>query len=517
MTLSALVSTTEFPAMARFQNALLWSFATTGGRQGINALLTFTLAAILGPEAFGTVAMASIFVRFIQMFLEQGLGPAIVQRQQLEEAHKNSAFWMVVGLSFVLVSLGVGLSRWWAGVNDLPELAEVISVLSLLIPLEALTVVQQALLRRHMEFKKLALRANVSVLCGGAVGLTLAFNGYGVWALVAQHLTTSATGVLLLWAVCDWRPSFRFSRSAASDLISFSSGAFLGRIAIFVNNRSDALLMGIFFGPVAVGLYRLADRLMGLLVDLSSRSIQAVALPEFSRLQSDPTALAASALRCLRISATIAIVPLAVMAASSHELMQIVGEKWAEAALPLSLLCGVGMVRAVTLITGPIMRALGRPYAHALFMWAHAIPSAAAFWAVASWLQTSEVPEQAAGIALSRVLLFALLFLPINCWIVVRMVSLSFGSLASAVAPAVAAGAIGAGVALGLHNMSLTPLLGIPTSIVGVVVPGFVAIIALAALDRRFRQQVLQRVQKFRARRDDVNIGSLHTPTRDRE
>jgi len=504
--------------MARFQNALFWSFATTGGRQGINALLAFTLAAMLGPEAFGTVAMASIFVHFIQLFLEQGLGPAIVQREQLEDAHKNSAFWMVVGMSVVLVSLGIGLSRWWAGVNDLPELAQVISILSLLIPLEALTVVQQALLRRGMEFKKLALRANVSVLCGGAVGLVLAFRDFGVWALVAQHITTSATGVLLLWAVSDWRPSFRFSRSAASDLIGFSSGAFLGRIAIFVNNRSDALLMGIFFGPVAVGLYRLADRLMGLLVDLSSRSIQAVALPEFSRLQSDPAALAASALRCLRTSATIAIVPLAVMAASSHELMQLVGDKWADAALPLSLLCGVGVVRSVTLITGPTMRALGRPYAHALFMWAHALPSAAAFWAVASWLQTSAVPEQAAGIALSRLLLFAVIFLPINVLIVLRMLSFSFGDLISAVAPAIAAGAIGAGVAFGLHNMAFSP--GISPSLVLIAVPGIAgitAIIAVVALDRRFRQQVLQRVQKFRARRVDATIGSLHTSTRDRE
>jgi PST family polysaccharide transporter len=499
--------------MARFHIALLWSFVTTGGRQGINAILTFVLAAILGPEAFGVVAMASIYVYFIQMFLEQGLGPAIVQREHLEGAHKDAAFWMVVALAGFLVSLSVALSGWWAEVNTLPELAQVISVLSLLIPLEALTVVQQALLRRNMEFKKLALRANVSVLVGGTVGLAMAFFDYGVWALVAQHLTTAAAGVVLLWAVSDWRPGFSFSRRAATDLIGFSSGAFLGRIGIFVNNRSDALLMGIFFGPVAVGLYRLADRLMGLLVDLSSRSIQAVALPEFSRLQSQPRALANSADRCLRTSARIAIPPLAVMAASSIEIMSLVGEEWAAAALPLCLLCVVGIVRSVTLITGPIMRAMGRPYAHAILMWCHALPSAGAFWAVAVWLENAPVPEQAAGIALSRAALFALVFLPVNAWIVLWMVELSPGRLLAALAPSAGAGAIGGGIAWALHSgaHAVTASLGLPSVVVAVAVPalgGISAVLALLAFDPRLRTQLLKRWQKLGRRRSDPGLAS---------
>jgi O-antigen/teichoic acid export membrane protein len=512
----------ESPRTSRFHIALLWSFVTTGGRQGINALLTFALAAILGPEAFGTVAMASIYVHFVQMFIEQGLGPAIIQRENLSDAHKNSAFWMVMGLGLILVSLSVGFSGWWAGVNDLPELALVISILSILIPLESLTVVQQALLRREMEFKKLALRANLSVLLGGTVGLTLAFRGFGIWALVAQHLVTSATGVLILWTVSDWRPGFRFSRDAASELIGFSSGAFLGRIAIFANNRSDALLMGIFFGPVAVGLYRLADRLMGLLVDLSSRSIQAVALPEFSRLQSQPEALAKSAYRCLRTSATIAIAPLAVMAASSNELMSLVGEDWAGAAVPLLLLCVVGMVRSVSLITGPIMRALGRPYAHALFMWCHAIPSALMFWAVAVWFQTAEAPEQAAGIALSRAALFGLIFLPVNALIVTRMVDLSFGRLISAVAPSAGAGAIGGGLSWFAHSNvhSVLSTLPLPSLIPNLGVPalgGFAAVMTLLALDRKLRTQVLQRVQRLGGRRSDSALTGPETEPGDLE
>ena len=392
-----------------------------------------------------------------------------------------------------------------------------------MIPLESLVVVQQALLRRDMEFKKLALRANVSVLVGGSVGLTLAFQGYGVWALVAQHLMTSAAGVVLLWAVSDWRPGFRFSRTAARDLIGFSSGAFLGRIAIFVNNRSDALLMGIFFGPVAVGLYRLADRLMGILVDLSSHSIQAVALPEFSRLQSDPEALKASARRCLKTSATIAIAPLAVMAASSQEIMALVGEKWADAALPLALLCVVGMVRSLALITGPIMRALGRPYAHALFMWCHALPSALAFWAVAVWLSEAPVPEQAAGIALSRAALFSLVFLPVNAAIVLRMVKLSPGTLIGAVAPALGAGLIGGGFTWGLHlaalsssnpSSCLSMLAALPEVVIHAGVPalgGSAAILALLTLDRALRTRLLQRVQKLRGRRADSLSGPIDT------
>jgi len=489
-------------------HALLWALAMMGGQQGLAALVTFVLAGLLGPEAFGLVAMASIYVAFVQLFLEQGLGPAIIQRPELEDRHLDAAFWMVMALGAVLLTVSLAFSEWWAGVNAVPELARVIRWLSLQIPLFALTVVQIALLRRRMDFKVLALRSNVSVASGGVAGLSLAFAGYGVWALVAQHLVQNAVGAVLLWAVSDWRPRLRFERQAARDLLGFSSGAFLGRIGIFVGDRADALLIGLFFGPTAVGLYRLADRLMRLFVDLSTRVLQQVALPEFSRLQAERERLLRSLQNLLRTSASTAIPPLVVVAASSAQLTAFLGERWEPAATTLSILCGVGIVRALTVVTGPIMRALGRPHAHAAFVWSHALPSALTFWAVAVWIGEAAPADQAAGIAISRSVLYVALFLPINVWIVRSFTGLRFARLAGAAGPAFAGALVGGVMAWAaglpawpawlpvLVQRTLPPLVG-----------GAAAATCVIALDADFRERLLRLLARATGGRLGAAVG----------
>ena len=143
--------------------AVKWAYIMNGGQSGLTALFTFVLASVLGPRDFGTVAMALVYLALIQVFLEQGLVATLIQRKDLRDDHLDSVFWMGLSLSLLLMGLSVGLSRWWAGVNHLPELALVISALSLLLPIEALDMVQRAILQREMDFKSLSVRENLVV------------------------------------------------------------------------------------------------------------------------------------------------------------------------------------------------------------------------------------------------------------------------------------------------------------------------------------------------------------------
>ena len=183
----------------------------------------------------------------------------------------------------VLAAVGFALSGWWAGVNDTPELEDVLRVLSLSIVVSGLGIVQEAYLQRNLQFRKLAIRTNVAALAGGVAGLVLALTGAGVWSLVAQHMTSRCMSLVLLWAVSDWRPRFRFSRSHARDIVGFTTGVFVANIGGFVNRRSDILLMGLFFGPTVVGIYRLADRFVDALIELTMRPVGLVSLAHFSR------------------------------------------------------------------------------------------------------------------------------------------------------------------------------------------------------------------------------------------
>ena len=124
----------------------------------MTTVLTFVLAGMLGPRAFGLIAMALVFVGFVEMLLQQGLMPAIVQRKELRAEHADTAFWCVCAAALVLTAVLAVAAPFWGALNGVPELTAVVWALAPLVPIQALVVVQEALLRRDLEFKSLALR-----------------------------------------------------------------------------------------------------------------------------------------------------------------------------------------------------------------------------------------------------------------------------------------------------------------------------------------------------------------------
>jgi PST family polysaccharide transporter len=299
----------------KFRSAVKWALVMNWGTQGIAALVTFVLAAILGPKDYGLVAMAMLYISFIQMFLAQGLAAAIVQRKDLEEEHLDSVFWVTMLGGVVFCGISIALSGWWERVQlDAPGLARVIQALSVILIIRGLTIVQEAMLRRTMSFKKLAIRSNIAALVGGCVGVGMALNGFGVWSLVVQELVTSTCEVVLLWSVGTWRPRFRFSTRNLREVLGFSMHVFVAQLGTFVQRRSDALIIGLFFGPVAVGLYRLADRLINLVIEIATRPFTVVALPHFSRYQDDPDGLRNGVIKCIK-STTLVTLPLMALVA----------------------------------------------------------------------------------------------------------------------------------------------------------------------------------------------------------
>src|SRR5579872_5888503 len=113
-------------AQRSFLNSIKWAYAANWGERGFSALFMFILAALLGPRDFGVISIALTQILFLQMFLDQGLAAALIQRKDLEQEHLDAVFWMDLALSLVLVSLSVVFSGWWARLNHAPEAAPVI-------------------------------------------------------------------------------------------------------------------------------------------------------------------------------------------------------------------------------------------------------------------------------------------------------------------------------------------------------------------------------------------------------
>ena len=483
------------PPRRSFGHALKWAMVMNSGTRGIATAVTFLLAALLGPADFGLVAVALIYIAFVRMLLEQGFITAIIQREQLDPEHLDSAFWLNVAWCLILACVSFLTAGWWANVNNMPELEDVIHVLSILIVVEGLGIVQHALMERQLDFKRLALRSNLSVLLGGAAGVPLALAGAGVWALVAQQLVLETTLLVMMWLLNPWRPGLRFSRLHARELIGFSVSVFAANLAGFVNRRADALLMGIFWGPVAVGLYRLADRLVDVLLEVTMRPVGLVSLPILSRLQDDPEKLREAVAKCLRTTLLIAVPVLLVVLAASDEIVAVLGTDWEQAGIALQFLCLVGIGKAISFFTGPVLFAANRPRFRAIMLWALAAVSTAVVVVVGELTRDSSVDDQVLGMSSSRAALFLFVLVPVNLAIVSHMTGLRLRTLLPAVPGPVLSGVAAIAVAVGLRAAGageLRPLLAL------VVVGGGAAVTAAAVLlalepDLRARLRALTR------------------------
>lgn len=474
-----------------FGGALRWAFVMNWGQQGIQSLITLVLAAILGPEAFGLIAMALVYLGFFQLFLGLGLSGALIQRSDLSEAHLDTAFWLVMTSTALVVACSVWAAQPWSELNRTPELAWVILGLAPSLAFRGLAYVHQAHFQKRMDFRSLAVRSNASVAVGGSVGLVMAFTGYGVWSLVAQQLLTTFVEALLLWALSPWRPRLRFSARLARDLSGFSSRVLLSRFGLYAQKRSDAVILGYFFGPVPLALYRMGERLVDLVIELATRPVAVVALPNFARLQDDPEALRRSTLETLKTSAVFGIPALAGLAVVAEPVMTVLGEEWAQAAPVLQILCMLGALRTLTLFTGSLIQAVGRPGLLAAMQWGLAAVNIAAFTAVGLWLADSGVEAQIAGIAIARTAAYGLLFAPLSLWLLLRFSGNRVGGLLAAVATA-ALGALAAALAAGAAQRVLARWEVDPWLALGVQVAlgAAAGLGALYACDADFRRQL---------------------------
>jgi len=480
-----------------FLNAIKWSYTATWGERAFSAVFTVVLAALLGPRDFGIVSIALVYIVFLQMFLDQGLVAALIQKKNLEHEHVDAVFWMVLGLSFVLSGLSILLSRWWAAVNHAPQVAAIISVLSLCIPIEALAIVQKTILSREMDFKTLAIRSHASVVFSGLIGIGMAYAGFGVWALVGQQISRDLSSLALLWKLSSWRPRLQFSVAHLKELMGFSVSNFVAQLGIFADTQTSSILLGLFFGPLAVGLYRLADRIVNNILAAATCSIQWVSLPEFSRFQDQPVELRKSVITCIHLSSTVTLPALTGLAAVSGPLMATLGPKWIPAAGVLKILCILGMLLTLAFFTGPLLQALSKVRLVAILEWVRTGIGMAMLVTAGLLVRHGAVNEQILAIALARLVTAALLVTPVFVYLLMRMAGISFRDLLSSIAPSASASMGVAGAVTLVQYIGGFVTDRPPILLAGdVVVGGATGLAILFLLDVQLRTKVTGLVRK---------------------
>jgi PST family polysaccharide transporter len=342
-------------------NAIGW---TSGGRvlkQFFQLAVSVILTRLLTPEDFGLIGMTLVFMGFAGLFDELGLGAAIIQRKEVEERHLSSTFWANACVGLLLMILLAAVSPAIASFFNEPRLRLLVMLLSLNLFIGSLNVVQNAILNRDLDFRRLVTLDISATMLASVCAVFLAYAGYGVYALVWQLILLNVFNVAFVWATSKWKPSFIFDKAAIKELWGFSSNLLGFTILNYWIRTGDNLLIGKFAGPASLGIYTRAYSLMLMPISQVTSNLSGVMFPALSRIQDDKLRIKRIYLQASSVIALITFpMMLGLFVAADVFVLTLFGAKWIDVIPVIRILCFVGLTQSIGTTVGWLYYSQGR-------------------------------------------------------------------------------------------------------------------------------------------------------------
>lgn len=345
----------------RVLTSISWALAQAWGSKLVSFITFFLIARVLSPSEVGIVATAAILIALLELVVEQGLGDAIVQRKAITEVELNSALVLCTIVGTMMAGmLWIGapaLADLW----HMPALAEVARALCLSLPVTALGICPQAVLRRNLQYRALAIRLLVSTGASGLLGIYLAIAGYGVWSLVAQTLCMSLLNTLTVWLKQPWCPTVVLRVQSLGDLYRYGLNVTVSKVLHFFSVRYVELLVSFFLGIVALGVFSVALRIYHMMLQLLSLSMLDISLSMFSAIRGNLNHVRRAYRKAVALSALITIPAFLIVGTLSSEICLVLfGEKWRDAGEVLFYLSILGAIQSVENLNVSLLKSFGR-------------------------------------------------------------------------------------------------------------------------------------------------------------
>ena len=346
---------------ARALSGLRWTVGARLVAQILTWAITLVVIRLLSPSDYGLLAMATIFVAFLAMISELGLGPAVVQRADIGHVELRKVFGVVIltrlAITVALIAAAPAIARFF----DEPRLASVVRVLALQFPIGALAIIPSALLDRDMAFRGRSLVDLGSAVVGSLVVLGLALAGFGVWALVTGTLVTTILRTIGLLVLAPWWAPPSFALGGMSALLAFGGRMTAVQFLWYVFNQADVLIVGKWLGKEVLGIYSVSMHVASMPNQRLSALINQLAFPTFARLQHDLAKVSEVLLMATRVLSFVAFPLFWGLSSVAPEIVKVIlGPKWSAAALPLQILALVMPLRLVNTIVANAVQGKGR-------------------------------------------------------------------------------------------------------------------------------------------------------------
>ena len=321
-------------------SGFLWRFMERFGAYAVSFVVSVILARILDPEAYGTIALVTVFTNILQVFVESGLGRALVQKKEAEDIDFSSVFYFNMAVCLLLYCGLFAFAPYIAQFFNNIELASVIRVLGIILIISGLKNVQQAYVSRKMLFKKFFYATLIGTLFSAVVGICLAYWGAGVWALVAQSLANALVDTLMLWITVKWRPKKCFSLQRLKGLLSYGWKLLIAALVGSLSDNLRQLFIGKLYTSADLAFYNKGDQIPSIVNGNVNAAIDSVIFPVMAEAQDNKESVKNMTRRAITTS-TYIMAPIYIgLACCAETLIRILlTEKWLPCVPFLRIFC----------------------------------------------------------------------------------------------------------------------------------------------------------------------------------
>lgn len=317
-----------------------WQFFNQFSSYGMQFIIGIVMARLLTPEDYGITAIPAVFYAIAGIFIESGFGSAMIRKPELTEQDLSTAFYYstFVGVGcYVILFIA---SPWISHFFDVPILSSLIRVSAISFLWAGLRTPQSIILNRKLDFKTPTIVSLISTVFMGIIGISAAYLGYGVWALVISSVSSGFLSLLLIWLFVRWVPRSGWSKESFRYLWGFGNKMIATLLIDKIYLNIAPLIIGKFFSPVQLGLYNRSQNYTQLPTQQLVNLLHSVTYPVLSKMQDDTEMLSRSYRRMLRLSAFISFPLMILMAVLAKPLILVlITEKWIACVPYLQLMC----------------------------------------------------------------------------------------------------------------------------------------------------------------------------------
>lgn len=342
-------------------NNFLWRFAERCGAQLVTFIVSIVLARILAPEDYGQIALITVFTTIMQVFVDSGLGTALIQKKDADDLDFSSVFYFNFVVCLVLYGVMFIAAPFISVFYNDTSLTPIIRVISLTIVISGVKGIQQSYVSRNMMFKRFFYATLGGTIFSAFLGIGLAYDGLGVWAIVAQQLSNTAIDTLILWLTVKWRPKKMFSWERLKVLLSFGWKMLASSLLDTVYSNLRSLIIGKMYSSADLAYYNQGEKFPNVITNNINSSIDSVLLPTMASAQDDSARVKAMTRRAIKTS-TYIMAPLMMGLAFCAEpiVRMVLTDKWLPCVPFLRIFCVTYMFYPIHTANLNAIKAMGR-------------------------------------------------------------------------------------------------------------------------------------------------------------